>query len=177
MQKKEKGPRPEKVEEIELLRNIFENSKGAILADYRGLNVKSMSTLRKRLREADSGFRVVKNTLVKRAAQGLPAEKLVEGLEGPTGLAYCEGDAANLAKILSGFVREFKILTIKGGITEGSLLGPEQVAALATMPPRQVLLAQVVGGMQAPVSSFVSTLQQIYADFVYTLQGVADKKQ
>lgn len=177
MKTTEKQPRPEKVEEVETIRGILENATAAIIADYRGLNVKNMSTLRKRLREADAGFRVVKNTLVKRAAEGLPAEKLVEGLEGPTGLAYTEKDPVDVAKTLTGFVREFRMLTIKGGIAEGSLLAPEQVQALATMPPRPVLLAQVVGGLQGPVASFVGTMQQLYADFVYTLQGVADKKQ
>ena len=176
MATKEKGPRPEKVAEVQLLRGILESSSAAILTDYRGLNVKAISTLRKRLREADAGFRVIKNTLVKRAAEGLPAENLVRGLDGPTALAYSQADPVNVAKALAGFIREFKLLAIKGGLTEGQILGPEQVQALATMPPRPVLLAQVVGGFQSPVASFVGTLQQVYAGFVYTLQGIAEKK-
>ena len=174
---KEKGPRPEKVEEVEILRQIFESSTGAIIADYRGINVKNMSTLRKRLRDADAGFRVVKNTLVKRAAKGLPIENLVADLEGPTGLAYTEADAAVVAKTLSQFVREFKLLEIKGGIADGFIMGPDQLKALGALPPRQVLLAQVVGQLQAPVSSLVSTMQQLYGQFVYALQAVADKKE
>jgi large subunit ribosomal protein L10 len=172
----EKGPVAEKIAEIELIRGILESSKGAILADYRGLNVKNMSVLRKRLRETDSGFRVVKNTLVKRAAAGLPAEKLVADLEGPTGLLYTSGDPAVVAKTLTQFIREFKLPVVKGAIAEGFVMGPEQLTALAAMPPRQVLLAQVVGGLQAPVSGLVSTMQQLYGQFVYALQGVADKK-
>ena len=150
---KEKGPRPEKVQEIDELKEILSGSTSTIIADYRGLNVKSMSTLRKRLRENDAGIRVVKNTLLKRAASGLPAETLVSDLEGPTALK------------------------IKGGITDGHIMRPEQITALSTMPPRQVLIAQVVGGLQGPVASFVQTLQQLYGGLVYTLQGVADKKQ
>jgi large subunit ribosomal protein L10 len=136
-----------------------------------------MLALRRRLRESDASIRVVKNTLLKRAAEGLPAEPLVKDLEGPTALAYTMGDPIGTAKALTSFIREFKLLTIKGGLAEGRLLGPMDVSALANMPPRTVLIAQVVGGLQSPVSSFVSTLQQLYAGFVYTLQSVADKKQ
>lgn len=173
---KEKGPRPEKVQEVEYLKGILETSKSAILADFRGLNVKSMSTLRKRLRDSDAGIKIVKNTLLKRAADGLIAESLVSGLEGPTALAYSTSDPVGVAKVLAGFIKEFKLPVIKGGLTEGQLMGPDQIKALATMPPREVLIAQVVGGLQSPVSSFVGTLQQLYSGFVYTLQGIAEKK-
>ena len=176
VQTKEKAPRPEKVAEVEELRKILQQAKGAIFADYRGLNVKTMSTLRKRLRESDAGFRVVKNTLVKRAAQGLPAEKLVEGLEGPTAVAYTETDPVSAAKALTGFIREFRLPKIKGGIAEGHVMGPDDIQVLAAMPPRPVLLAQVVSGLQGPIASLVGTLQQLYGNFVYTLQGVADKR-
>jgi large subunit ribosomal protein L10 len=111
----EKRPRPEKVEEVEILRGILERSQGAIIADYRGLNVKALNTLRKRLRETDGSVRIIKNTLVKRAAVGLPMEKLVADLEGPTALAYTETDAVGAAKVIAGFVKEFKILKVKGG--------------------------------------------------------------
>jgi large subunit ribosomal protein L10 len=177
MPTKEKGPRPEKVQEIDELKEILSGSTSTIIADYRGLNVKSMSTLRKRLRENYAGIRVVKNTLLKRAASGLPAETLVSDLEGPTALTYTSGDPVNVAKTLTTFVREFKLLKIKGGITDGHIMRPEQITALSTMPPRQVLIAQVVGGLQGPVASFVQTLQQLYGGLVYTLQGVTDKKQ
>jgi large subunit ribosomal protein L10 len=177
MTTKEKGPRPEKVEEVEFIRKVLEDSTAAIIADYRGLNVKSISILRKRLREANSGIRVVKNTLLKRAAQGLPAEELVKDLEGPTALAYTEADPVDVAKTLTTFARESKILAIKGGVADGHLMNPAQLLAFAALPPRQVLLAQVVGGLQAPLSSLVGTMQRLYADFVYTLQSVADKKE
>lgn len=176
MATKVKGPRPEKVEEIAAIREILETSKATIISDYRGLNVKSMSTLRKRLRDANSGVRVIKNTLLKRAAEGLPAAKLVEGLEGPTALAYGMSDAVDTAKVVTTFARESKIMVIKGGIAEGHLMDAKQLIALATMPPRQVLIGQVVGGLQSPVSSFVGTMERLYADFVQTLQAVADKK-
>ncbi|MEN6521746.1 MAG: 50S ribosomal protein L10 [Armatimonadota bacterium] len=177
MLKKDKEPRPEKVQEIEDLREILSASKAAIIADYRGLNVKSMSTLRKRLRESNAGMRVVKNTLLKRAAEGLPAEKLFEDLDGPTALAYSTNDPVDVAKTITAFVREFKLPTLKGGVAEGQLMDGDQIQALAKMPPRAVLLAQVVGGLQGPVANLVMTMQQLYGGFVYALQGVADKKQ
>lgn len=177
MLKKEKGPRPEKVQEVDDLREILSSAKAAIIADYRGLNVKSISALRKRLRDTDAGIRVVKNTLLKRAAEGLPAEKLVGDLEGPTALAYSSNDPVDVAKAITSFVREFKILKVKGGIAEGQLMDAAQITALSTMPPRAVLIAQVVGGLQGPVASLVMTMQQLYGGLVYTLQGVADQKQ
>jgi large subunit ribosomal protein L10 len=177
MPTKEKGPRPEKVQEIDELKEILSNSTSAIIADYRGLNVKAMSTLRKRLRESDAGVRVVKNTLLKRAASGMPAETLVSDIEGPTALAYTSGDPVNVAKTLTTFVREFKQFQIKGGLADGHIMDPKQITTLATMPSRQVLIAQVVGGLQGPVASFVRTMEQLYGGLVYTLQGVADKKK
>jgi len=177
MLKKEKGPRPEKVQEVSELRDILTSAKAAIIADYRGLNVKNISALRKRLRDTDAGIRVVKNTLLKRAAEGLPAENLVANLEGPTALAYSSKDAVDVAKAITSFVREFKLLKVKGGITEGQIMDAAQITALSTMPPRAVLVAQVVGGLQGPVASFVMTMQQLYGGLVYTLQGIADKKK
>ncbi|MEN6371860.1 MAG: 50S ribosomal protein L10 [Armatimonadota bacterium] len=175
--KKDKEPRPEKVQEIEDLREILGSSKAAIIADYRGLNVKSMSTLRKRLRESNAGMRVVKNTLLKRASEGMPAAELFEGLEGPTALAYSTNDPVDVAKTITAFVKEFKLPNIKGGIAEGQLMDGAQIQALAKLPSRAVLLAQVVGGLQGPVVNLVMTMQQLYGGLVYTLQGVADKKQ
>ena len=177
MRTKEKGPRPEKIREVQDLRAILESSTSAVLADFRGLNVKMMSTLRKRLREADTSIRVVKNTLLKLAAKGLPAERLVQELQGPTALAYTTGDPVTTARTLTGFVREFRLLTIKGGLAEGQVLGPNDIQDLATLPPRPVLVARVVGGLQSPIASLVGSLQQLYAGFVYTLQSVADGKQ
>lgn len=173
---KEKAPRPEKVDEIEFLRDVLSTCKGAVVADYRGINVKNLQTLRKRLRECDGSFRVVKNTLVKRAAKDLPAYEMVKDLEGPTGLAYTTGDPAATAKALMQFVKEFKLLKIKGGIADGFVLTPEQLVGLAALPPRQVLIGQVVGGLQAPVAGLVSTMQQLYSGIVFTLQGIAEKK-
>jgi large subunit ribosomal protein L10 len=82
----------------------------------------------------------------------------------------------NIAKTITGFVKEFKVLQVKGGLAEGHIMSPEQIQSLASMPPRQVLIAQVVGGLQAPVASFVNTMQQLYAGMIWALQGVADKR-
>lgn len=172
-----KTPRPEKVAEVERLREMFERSSAVILADFRGIDVKGMLALRRKLRGADASFRVVKNTLLKRAAQGLPAEPLVENLEGPTAVAYTEGDAVGVAKVLSDFARESKVLKIKGGIAEGCIMDQDQLRDLASLPPRQVLIGQLVGSLQSPISSLIWTMERLYSDFVYTLKSVADKKQ
>ena len=172
-----KAPRPEKVAEVERLREMLERSSAVILTDFRGVDVKGMLMLRRRLREADASFRVVKNTLLRRAAQGLPAESLVEGLEGPTAVAYTEGDATGVAKALLGFSREFKVLKVKGGIAEGCIMNQDQLQELAALPPKQVLIGQLVGSLQSPISSLIWTMERLYSDFVYTLKSVAEKKQ
>ena len=169
--------RTEKEQIIAEVTETVGRARGLFFTDFSGLTVEQATELRREFRKAGIDYRVVKNTLLKLAAQGLPAEQLVVGLEGPTALAYTEGDPVNVAKTLTGFIREFKLPHIKGGLADGHVLGAEQIQALATMPPRPVLIAQVVGGLQGPVASFVGTMQQLYSGIVYTLQGVVDKKK
>jgi large subunit ribosomal protein L10 len=150
-------------------------SQALILTDYRGLTVARMSELRGMLRETNAQFQVVKNTLFKRALEeaGLPIP--AEPLDGPLGVGYCLGDAPPVAKALMDFAKETEILEIKGAILGASLLGPEGVKGLADLPPREVLLAQLLGSVQGPMSSLVSTLTAPLRELVQVLQARSEQ--
>ncbi|MDO8684232.1 MAG: 50S ribosomal protein L10 [Armatimonadota bacterium] len=169
-------PNQEKVEIVGSLKELLADATTVILADHSGLSVKQFSNLRSRLRESDSQFRVVKNTLLKLAAADTPVKELVENLEGPTSVAVTREDPVATAKALADFTKEFKLLSIKSGLVEGRIVSAEQVHALAKIPPKPILLAQVVGGLQAPIAGLVGTLQSTLASLVMTLQAVADKQ-
>jgi large subunit ribosomal protein L10 len=174
----EKEPRPEKVQEVEELQQLIAECSTAILADFRGLGVKDMAALRRRLRETGTRFRVVKNTLFKRAAAGTAYEALVAGLEGPTAVAATEGDPVAAAKALFGYIREARSpMTVKGAIVDGQILDAKSATALSTMPGKQELLGMVVGGLQSPITGLVGTLNQLIVQAVMVLQAIADKQE
>ena len=172
-----KQPRPEKVEAVSRLREIVDSSSVAILADQTGLNVKQISDLRRRLESVDARFTVIKNTLFRLATAGTPMEPLGAGLEGPTALAYSSADPAAVAKAISAFIRETRAGAIKRAFVEGSLLTAEEVSALATLPPREVLIGQLIGSLMSPMSSLVGVMQMALANFAFTLQAVAEKRE
>lgn len=169
-------PNQQKVEIVGKLKDMLTDVPTLILTDPTGLNVKSISTLRARLREVDSEFHVVKNTLVKLASEGMPVQEVVADLEGPTAIALTRSDPVAMAKAITGFAREFKLLSIKGGLIEGRAATPQQVQGLATIPPRPQLVAMVVGGLQSPISGLVGTLQSTIASLAMTVQAIAEQK-
>jgi large subunit ribosomal protein L10 len=131
----------------------------------------------KKLRESGAQFKVVKNTLFKLAAQGTAVEPLTGSLAGPTAVASTDGDPVAVAKALVDFARESKgLISIKAGAVDGAVLSADQINALSKVPPKQVLLAQVVGGLQSPITGLVGTLQSQIAGLVMTLQAVAGKQ-
>jgi len=151
--------RKKKVEQVELLTEKLRNAKVAVLTDYRGLTVAQMQDLRSRLRTADVEFRVVKNTMARRAAAESGNEALETELKGPIGIAFGYDDLGAPAKLLADFVRSTRLkLGIVGGLVEGRVFGPEQVRQLADLPPREVLLAQLLGTLQSPVAQLVATI-------------------
>jgi large subunit ribosomal protein L10 len=131
-----------------------------IVADYRGLTNKQLEALRDRLLEHGARFRIVKNTLTRRAAEQAGAESLLVMLEGPTAIAFIEsgGDPAAVAKALAATAKETNVLALRGGVLEGATLTGEQVAELATLPPVEQLRGQLVGAIVAPVTQLVALL-------------------
>lgn len=156
-------------------------SQAVIFADYRGLTVAQVSDLRKRLRDADTNFAVVKNTLFKRAADGIvPADPQIdETLNGPTAVAFSLKDPVATAKVFADYIRDNRNtpLALKGGVVAGKFYTADQVNALSKVEPREVLIAKMLGSLQSPIAGLVGTLNGIVSNFVFTLQAVADKRQ
>lgn len=152
-------------------------SQALILADYRGLNVANMTELRQKLRETDGVFQVIKNTLFKLALEeaGLPYP--AEYMDGPVAVGYCLGEAPPIAKVLVDFAKEAAALEIKGALLGTSILDAEAVKGLADLPPREVLLAQLVGAVQGPMSSLVSTLDAPRRELVQVLQARSEQAE
>src|SRR5579884_1924943 len=149
---------------------------GAIFAvDYRGLTVAQAAALRERLRESDTHFRVVKNSLSERAADKAGAETLKPLLVGPTALALVRGDVALAAKALSDAARATNVLDFKGGVMNGSALSADDVRSIARLPSRDVLTAQLVGTIAAPISGLVRTLNALIAGVAIQLKAIADQ--
>lgn len=170
-------PRPENLAAVEEIRGRLEESKAVFVIDYRGLTVAQITRLRRKLRELGTDYKVVKNTLTRLAAQDTDAQALDPYLSGPSALAFAKEDPVATAKALSDFARESRVLEVRGGVLGGKPLGPDDVKALADLPPREVLLAQVVGGIQAPIAGFVFVLQGTLRKLVYALDAVRQKKE
>lgn len=153
----------------------FSRSQAIILTDYRGLPVPEISRLRHQLREMTTGYHVVKNRLVKLALEkaGLPVPE--DLLRGPTAIAFCYEDVAAPSKALMDFARESRILTIKGGILGDRVITAEEVSALAALPPRDVLRAQVLAGIQAPIAGLLDVLSGPLRQLVHVLQARAQQ--
>ncbi|MCL6560312.1 MAG: 50S ribosomal protein L10, partial [Firmicutes bacterium] len=143
---------------------------------YKGISVAGLTELRNRLRPVNGVIKVAKNTLTKIAAENAGVDGLAQFLDGPVSLAMSFGEPAASAKVLFNFIREFKILEIKGGILEGAVLSGEDIKVLAELPPRDVLIAKVVGGMKAPLYSFVSVINGPVRNLVYVLKAIQEKK-
>ena len=145
-----------------------------IVADYRGLTNKQLEGLRDTLLEHGARFRIVKNSLTRRAAEQAGAESLLVMLEGPTAIAFIEsgGDPAAVAKALAATARETNVLTLRGGMLEGMTLTGEEINRLATLPPVDVLRGQLVGAIVAPLTQLVALVAAPLRD----IHGVIDAR-
>ena len=148
-----------------------------IVADYRGLTVTEIDDLRSELLKHGARFSVVKNTLTRRAAEAAGADMLLALLEGPSAIAFldAEGDPVAVAKALADAARTTRVLAVRGGILEGNPLSPEDVANLAKLPPTDVLRAQLVGALAAPLTTVVGLFAAPMRDLVCVLQARIDQ--
>ncbi len=165
--------RKEKELIISDLSKKIEGYKAVVLTHYRGLNVEQINQLRKRLREEKVDYHVIKNTLMRLASKGTDLEKLNDYFEGPTAIAISYGDPILLAKVLSEFTKTQPSLEIKVGLIEGRVSPPEEVKALATMPSREVLLAQILGGIQMSGGQVVGVILSILQQMLGVIQARA----
>jgi len=166
----------EKQKVVDDIKQKFQGSTGVVLADYRGMTVSQVTKLRVELREAGVEYKVLKNTMVQRAANEIGLEGLDSFLEGPTALAFSADPVAG-AKILSEFTKKNKTLTIKAGVLEGRVIDADKVKDLANLPSREVLLSQVLAGFQGPLQGMVNVLQGPIRKMGYALEEVRKIKE
>lgn len=150
----------EKIESVGTLREEFSRATVTVLAEYRGLTAGQMNRLRKVVREAEGRCRVAKNRLAQRAVAGSAGEKVVPLLRGPLALLIGFQDPVAMAKLAVKLKEELPKLEIRGALLDGEVLPPDQVKALAELPPREVLTAQLLGLLQAPASQLLRTLNE-----------------
>ena len=150
-------------------------AKAIVVAEYRGLEVGHMTELRAKARKSGVYLRVLKNTLARRAVEGTPFAGLSQHIKGP--LVYgISPDPIATAKVLDEFARANEKLVIRAGAMPNAVISAREVAALASMPSREELLAKLLGTMQAPIAKFARTLNEVPARFVRTLAAVRDKR-
>lgn len=166
-----------KKEITEDLHGRLSKSKLAILTDYKGLDVTTLNTLRRKLREADAEYQVVKNTLLSRASESTGVAAIRDAFKGPSAIALSYADPVAVAKILTDFAKENDKFEIKMGVMDGKSLSPDAVRALSKLPSREVLLGQLLSVMNGVPTSLVRALANVPGRLVNVLQAIRDKKE
>lgn len=169
--------RADKQTQIDGLTAKFNNAEAAFLTDYRGLDVEKITDLRGRLREQETEYRVVKNTLARIAANATGNEVLVDHLKGPSGLALVYGDPAAAAKVLVEFAKSEDSLDLMGGVLSGTYLDADAVIRLAKLPSKDVMRATLLGVLNAVPSGYVNVLASVVRSSVQVLNAIKEQKE
>ena len=169
--------RTEKEQTVASLNSGFANAKFVGLVAFKGLNVAEISSLRHELRSTGTEFRVVKNTLAKRAVKDTELEQLEEYFRGSTAVALTSEDPSAPAKILARFAKENPNLEVKIGLLDGKPLSRENIESLSKLPPREVLLAMLLGTLKAPSNGLVTVLAGVLRKFMGTLHAIQQEKE
>lgn len=162
---------------LDLITKLKE-SKGVVLTDYQGMNVFQISRLRNELKEKRVEFKIVKNTLMEKASEELNVEDLTKDLIGCTAMAFCSDDGVAPARLLKEYFKKNKIdLKIKSGLIDGRVFSPEKIMEIASLPSKEVLIAQTINGIKSPLYSLVFILQGPLRGLIYTLEAIKKEKE
>src|SRR5689334_699691 len=173
---REGDPRPDKVAVVDEVKTRLSSSSAALLTEYRGMKVGELAELRRNLRKSGGEFKIYKNTLVRFAVRDLGIDIDEATLTGPTAIAFVDGDAAGVAKALRDYSRTNTHLVLKGGVLGSKALTADETRALADLPSREVLLAQLAGALQAPLTKLAGLLQALPRNMAYGLTALIDQK-
>lgn len=159
------------------LQQKFSDATLVVFTDYRGLSVDEMTVLRNKLRSPGVEYQVVKNTLAEFALKNTGHADVAEQIAGPNAVIFSNEDPVGPAKAVFEFIKQYKKLEVKVGMLEGQLVSAEKIKTLADLPPREVLVAQVLGTMQAPITSFVYVLNANLTGLARALDQIREQKQ
>jgi large subunit ribosomal protein L10 len=162
---------------VDEVRARISGATASIVSEYRGLTVAELAELRHALAAVGGDYKIFKNTLVKLAIDGGDYQPLADYLSGPTALTFVDGDVSAVAKALRDFSRTNPLLVIKGGLADGSLLTSSDLAALAELPPRDVLLARLAGALAAPMQQMAGLLQALPRNLAYGLSALIEQRE
>jgi large subunit ribosomal protein L10 len=169
--------RTEKVASVDNIRDMLGKAKGVVLTDFRGMSVADMTELRTLLRKSAVEYRVVKNTLAKKAIRDTGLTDLVGYFEGPTAMAVSAVDSVAASKALTAWKKGRPTFIIKAGVVEGRVVGPVEIASLAALPSREVLLGRMAGAFQAPLQALANVLEASLAGLARALDQVRHQKE
>src|SRR5580693_7287162 len=169
--------RTHKGEVVDEVKTRVSAAAASIVSEYRGLTTAELAELRESLNAVGGDYRIFKNTLVRLAIDGGEYQPLSEYLNGPSALTFVQGDISAVAKALRDFSRANPLLVIKGGLADGSLLSSSDLAALADLPPRDVLLARLAGALAAPMQQMAGLLQALPRNLAYGISALIEQRE
>ncbi len=166
-----------KAEVVKEIVEKFQSAQSVVLVDYLGLNVEELDEFRSIARKESVDYKVYKNTMMRFAAKETGNEGLMEHLTGPTAVAFSNEDPVAAAKIVMEFSKKHKAMEVKGGLVGGKIISAEEIKDLADLPPKEVLVAKVLGGLNAPIAGFVGVLQANISGLARVLNQVQEQKE
>lgn len=166
-----------KTQTVDEIKEKIQSSKSIVLVNYRGLNVAEVTELRNKYRENNVDYKVYKNTMMRRAFEELGYDSISEFLKGPSAVAFSMGDEVSAAKVTSDFAKDHENLEIKSGVVDGKVLTSKEVEDLAKLPSKEVLIAQVLGGLNAPIQGLVNVLNGNIRGLAIVLKAIAEQKE